>query len=40
MGIGLLEFGGIRLVINQLVVSVELESLLEDQSCLFPLFAV
>ena len=35
MGTRLLEFGGIRLVINQLVVPVELESSLEDRSCLF-----
>jgi len=35
MGTRLLEFGGIRLVINQSVVSVELESSLEDPSCLF-----
>ena len=34
MGTRLLEFGGIRLVINQSVVPVELESLPEDQSCL------
>jgi len=34
MGIRLLEFGGIRLVINQSVVPMELESLPEDQSCL------
>ena len=30
-----LEFGGIKLVINQSVVPVELESLPEDRSCLF-----
>ena len=29
------EFGGIRLVINQSVVPVELKSLPEDRSCLF-----
>ena len=34
MGTRLLEFGGIRLVINQSVVPVELESSPEDQSCL------
>ena len=35
MGIRLLAFGGIRLVINQTVVLMELESSLEDWSCLF-----
>ena len=35
MGTRLLEFGGIRLVINQSVVPMELESSPEDQSCLF-----
>ena len=35
MGTRLLEFEGIRLVINQSVVPVELESLPEDRSCLF-----
>ena len=35
MGIGLLEFEEVWLVINQSVVPVELESLPEDQSCLF-----
>ena len=35
MGTRLLEFGEIRLMINQSVVPVELESLLEDRSCLF-----
>ena len=35
MGTRLLEFGGIRLVINQSVVLVDLESSPEDQSCLF-----
>ena len=35
MGTRLLEFGGIRLVINQSVVPVELESSPEDRSCLF-----
>ena len=35
MGTRLLEFGGIRLVINQSVVSVELESSPEEWSCLF-----
>ena len=34
MGTRLLEFGGIRLVINQSVVPVEVESSLEDRSCL------
>ena len=34
MGTRLLEFGGIRLVINQSVVPVELESSPEDRSCL------
>ena len=34
MGTRLLEFGGIRLVINQSVVPEELESSLEDRSCL------
>ena len=34
MGTRLLEFGGIRLVINQSVVPVELESTPEDRSCL------
>ena len=34
MGTRLLEFGGIRLVVNQLVVSVELESSPEDRSYL------
>ena len=33
-GYRMLEFGGIRLVINQSVVPVELESSPEDQSCL------
>ena len=35
MGTRLLEFGGIRLVINQSVIPVEFESSPEDQSCLF-----
>ena len=35
MGTRLLEFGGISLVINQSVVSVELESSPKDRSCLF-----
>ena len=35
IGTRLLEFGGIRLVINQSVVPVELESSPEDRSCLF-----
>ena len=35
MGTKLLEFGGIRLVINQSVVPVDLESSPEDRSCLF-----
>ena len=35
MGTRLLEFGEIRLVINQSVVSVELESSPEEWSCLF-----
>ena len=35
MGTRLLEFEGIRLVINQSVVPVELESSPKDQSCLF-----
>ena len=35
MGTRLLEFGGIRLVINQSVVPVELEYSPEDRSCLF-----
>ena len=35
MGTRLLEFEGIKLVINQSIVPVELESLPEDQSCLF-----
>ena len=35
MGTRLLEFRGIRLVINQSVVPMELESSPEDQSCLF-----
>ena len=39
MGTRLLEFGGIRLVINQSVVPVELESSPKDRSCLL-LFAV
>ena len=34
MGTRLLEFGGIRLVINQSVVPMEVESSPEDQSCL------
>ena len=34
MGTRLLEFGEIRLVINQSVVPVDLESSPEDQSCL------
>ena len=34
MGTRLLEFGGIRLVINQSVVPVKLESSPKDQSCL------
>ena len=34
MGTRLLEFGGIRLVVNQSVVPVDLESSLEDQSYL------
>ena len=34
MGTRLLEFGGIRLVMNQSVVPVELESSSEDRSCL------
>ena len=34
MSTRLLEFGGIRLVINQSVVPVESESLAEDRSCL------
>ena len=34
MGTRLLELGGIRLVINQSVVPVELESSPEDRSCL------
>ena len=34
MGTRLLEFGGIRLVINQLVVPVQVESTPEDWSCL------
>ena len=35
MATRLLEFGEIRLVINQSVVPVELKSSSEDQSCLF-----
>ena len=35
MGTKLLEFGGIRVVINQSVVPVDLESSPEDQSCFF-----
>ena len=35
MGTRLLEFGGIRLVINQSVVPVDLESSPKDRSCLF-----
>ena len=35
MGTRLLEFGGIRLVVNQSVVPVDLESSPKDQSCLF-----
>ena len=35
MGTRLLEFGGIRLVINQSVVPVDLESSPEDRSCLY-----
>ena len=35
MGARLLEFGGIRLVINQSVVPMELESSPEERSCLF-----
>ena len=34
MGTKLLEFGGIRLVINQSVAPMELESSPEDRSCL------
>ena len=34
MGTRLLEFGGVRFVINQSVVPIELESSPEDQSCL------
>ena len=34
MGTRLLEFGGIRLVINQSVVPMEVESSPEDRSCL------
>ena len=34
MGTRLLEFGGIRLVINQSVVPIEVESSPKDQSCL------
>ena len=34
MGTRLLEFGGIRLVVNQSVVPVDLESLPKDRSCL------
>ena len=39
MGTRLLEFGGFRLVINQSVVPVELESSSEDWSCLFALLS-
>ena len=35
MGTRLLEFGGIRFVINQSVVPVDLESSHEERSCLF-----
>ena len=35
MGTKLLEFGGIRLLINRSVVPMELESSPKDQSCLF-----
>ena len=40
MGTRLLEFGGIRLVINQLVVPVDLESLPEDRSCLYAVYTL
>ena len=40
MGTRLLEFGGIRLVINQSVVPVDLESLSEDRSCLSAVYTL
>ena len=40
IGTRLLEFEGIRLVINQSVVSVELESSSDEERSVFPLFAV
>ena len=40
MGTRLLEFGGIRLMINQLVVPVEVESLSEDRSCLSAVYTL
>ena len=40
MGTRLLEFGGIRLVIKQSVVPVDLESLPEDWSCLSAVYTL
>ena len=40
MGTRLLEFGGIRLVINQSVVPVDLESSPEDRSCLSAVYTL
>ena len=40
MGTILLEFGGIRLVVNQLVVPVDLESSPEDQSHLSTVYTL
>ena len=40
MGIRLLEFGGIRLVINQTVVPMEVESSPEDRSCISAVYTL
>ena len=40
MGTQLLEFGGIRLVVNQSVVPVDLEYSLEDRSCLSAVYTL
>ena len=40
MGTRLLEFKEVRLVINQSVVPVELESLPDEERSVFPLFVV
>ena len=40
MGTRLLEFGGIMLMINQLVVPMDLESLPKDRSCLSVVFTL